>query len=202
MPVAAHAAMLDSIAILGLRHGDLVLPAWHGGIAADPRIFDPLRRALRDGPLTIAHARQLGLLANRPVEDAAGAIAMLIAAGYAHPVASAAPEVSGAAALNQALAASIRDGEEPAYLVSPVLGTAIAADLAEILAVEALMEGRTGDEPSQAVRHGLTKGDHAMARDGASSEIAANAMLSFDDALTPMQEDRILLFRSIGILPA
>lgn len=180
IPEAEHLARLDAIAVAGLRDGGLLLPSWQGGVAADPRMFDPLRRALRDGPLTIAQARRLGPFADHPAEVAASAIAMLIAAGYAHPVAPV-TAADGAAALNRALAASVRDGESPAHLVSPVLGTAIEADLTEILTVDALMEGHTGAALAQSVQRGLDQGGHGPAEPAA---------------------DRVPLFRAIGILPA
>jgi ubiquinone/menaquinone biosynthesis C-methylase UbiE len=205
-PVAEHRAWLAGITVLALDHAIPGPPAWPGQNPPDPELYQPLVEALRQGPLTVAEASGLAPLADGPIEATADAVAMLIAAGHAHPVMP--PEVAQKAAaavgqLNEAIVEAVSRGEEPGYLVSPVVGSAVTASAWEILTVGALSHGGSQDDPAgltERVLLAMRRGGRSVVRDGAPVENGAEATAILREVIAGIVEHRVPLFRALGVL--
>ena len=214
MPVAEHHAALAAITVVEIDQRAQLLPTWRGAVPADPELYQPLIEALRQGPLTVAHAATLGPLAECPLEEAADAVAMLIAAGKAHPLAyslahplapSAAAARPTAARLNGAIIDAITRGEEMDMLVSPLLGAALPVTATEALLIGALshgrppedLEGLTGD-----VLLAMRRGGRALTRDGLPIADAEEETALLRETLATLLAQRVPLFRALGVLAA
>ncbi|MSP00370.1 MAG: methyltransferase domain-containing protein [Acetobacteraceae bacterium] len=208
VPVAAHHAQLDAITVAAMADGPLMVPTWQGPAPADPAVYDPLTEALREGRLSLAKARTLGALAGAPVEDAANAMAMLIAAGRAHPVMPdlvAREATARVSRFNDAIIDAITRGEDLGYLVSPVLGSAIPASPLEALTIGAIAYGQSVDDLdglTGGVLMAMRRGGRAVTRDGAPIEDEAEARSVLRAVVTQILEHRVPLFRALGVLPA
>jgi SAM-dependent methyltransferase len=205
-PVAEHHARLRALSVVATARGDLTLPTWHGPVAADPAVYRPLDEALRDGPLTVAAASGLGLLADAPIEAAADAVALLIAAGHAHPVMPdlvAREAAASADRLNDAIIDAVRRGEQLDRLVSPLLGSAIEANPLEVLTVGALRGGGNAADPdslSDFVLAEMRLGGRSVTRDGVPVEDEAEARALLRDIVMEFVEHRMPLFQSLGVM--
>jgi SAM-dependent methyltransferase len=204
--VAEHQARLGALTVVAVSRGELMLPSWHGPVAADPALYQPLDDALRDGPLTVAAARGMGLLADAPIEAAADAVAMLIAADRAHPVM---PDVvvreaaAPVARLNAAIIDAVTRGEQLDHLVSPLLGTAIETNPLEVLTVGALLGGGSLDDADgliDRVLAAMRMGGRSMTRGGVPVEAEAEVRAMVRDAVEGIVERRVPLLRSLGVL--
>lgn len=208
LPVAEHEARLDALCIAATATGPALVPAWPHPVEADPEIHGPLLDGLATGPLPLSHARTMGVLADCPIAETGNAFAMLIASGHAHPVLPA-PLVSAAAPwvgrLNQAIAAAVGTGEEYGHLVSPLLGSAIEANVLEILAVGAVLDGCDAGDPAALtarIAADMTRGGRAVTGAEGPIEDAAEAAVALSGAVAAIVADRLPLFRSLGIVPA
>jgi SAM-dependent methyltransferase len=207
LPVAEHRVRLETIAVAATGGGNLGQLNWdQSPVRSDPALFQPLTDALRQGPLTIAGAKALASFADSPIEEVADAVAMLIAAGEAHPVLPKAVSheaASGVTRLNDAIIDAITRGEEIGYLVSPLLGAAIEVKPLEALTIGALLNGH-----KPADLHGLTKtvlmamrrGERSVTRNGVPVEDVAEATAILRDAVFQILEHRVPMFRSLGVL--
>ncbi len=207
MPVAEHRACLDALTVAALSFDELPLPAWNGTIPADPELYGPLTAALRQGPLSIATANTIGPLADCPIEEAANAIAMLLAAGLAYPVLPrnvAREAAAGVARLNDALIDAATRGEEIGYLVSPLLGAAIEVTALEALTIGALTYGHRDNDPDHlivAVLQAMRRGGRSVTQDGMPVEDETAAIQSLATTIAGIVARRVPLFRALGILP-
>jgi len=199
LPIADHHAQLETITVAAIRRGAIELPSWRGPETADPALYQPLADALGDGTLTVGQARTLGPLVKAPIEAAVDAVAMLIAAGHAHPVMpplmahEAAPVV---ARLNDAIIDAITRGEELSYLVSPLLGAAIETNPLEALTIGALQYGRDPadlDGLTESVMLAMRRGGRSVVRDGAPVEDEVEAASILRDIITHLLEQRVPL---------
>jgi SAM-dependent methyltransferase len=208
MPVAEHETRLDAVTVIAAGKDLQGLPVWHGTVPPDPELYGPLVAALREGPLSVAAARLAGPLADCPVEETARAIAMVIAAGHAHPLQP--PSVAegaapGVARLNAALIDGIADGEDFGYLVSPRSGAAIEIDPLEALTIRAL--GRDDapvdlDRLVDMVRQSMRRSGRDATRDGAGTEEGGETVSISRVAIAEILARRVPVFRALGILPA
>ncbi len=222
MPVAEHRAALKAITVMEMDRRALPLLTWQGPVPADPELYQPLIDALRQGPLTIAHAATLGPLAECPLEEAADAVAMLISAGQAHPLppSSVASEARPwVARLNGAIIDGITRGEEMEYLVSPLLGAALAVTATEALLIGALSQGHmsqghmsqghmaghapdTPEELIEAVLLAMRRGGRSMTRGGLPVDDPVEERALLREGLSTLLEHRVPLFRALGLLTA
>jgi SAM-dependent methyltransferase len=205
-PVAEHHRQLGAIAVAALDPDARAAPDGLAPAEDDPALYQPLLEALRDGPLTVARAAGLGKLAGKPIEAAAGAVAMLIAAGNAHPVV---PDDMAQAAeatvrrLNDAIIDAIARGEEVGHLVSPLTGTAIETNPLEALTVGALLAGRRADDAEgliEVVALPMRRSGRAVVRDGKPIEDAAEATAMLREIIARIVQRRVPLLRSLGVL--
>jgi hypothetical protein len=208
MPIAEHLDWLGAVTVAATNSNAAADPVWPGHAPADPELYRPLTEALRESTLTVAKARALGPLANGSIESAADAVAMLIAAGLAHPIMP--PLTSREAAapagrLNDAIIDAVIRGEEAGYLVSPILGAAIETNPLEALTVGGLLYGRRPDDLdglTDSVLLAMRRGGRSVVRDGAAVEDAAEAKSILRDVIVWILEHRVPMFRELGVLPA
>jgi SAM-dependent methyltransferase len=207
LAVAEHQGQLAAITVAALDHADPAKPRWPGHAPPDPALYRPLTEALRRGPLTVAGAHALRDLRDDPIEAAADAVAMLIAAGHAHPIMPPLLGREAAAAvgrLNDVIIDAITRGEELGYLVSPVLGTAFESNAWEILTVGALLYGRRPDDLAgltDGVLLAMRRGGRSVVRDGAVVEDAREAKTILGEVIVGILEHRVPVFRALGVLP-
>ena len=117
-----------------------------GEAALSPEFYAPLLAALAARPLSVADvADALGIA----LPDAMAAVSLLVAGGYAAPVASVAPPVEVRDAtrrLNRVLIEEDRHGGQHSFLVAAATGAAVASEYVEMLALGLLWEGHEPDE--------------------------------------------------------
>ena len=207
LPVAEHRAALAAMTVAGLRvagDGPVTLPSWQGPIVPDAAHYQLLLEALRAGPLSVGAA---SALTGGDVEAAAQAIAMLISAGAAHPVmpdAAVQDAGAGTARLNRAIVAAVARGDEVGFLVSPLIGSAIAVSALEALVVGALIEDRDPadlDGLTRAVLIAMRLGGRPVMRAGEPVDDDAEATVLLRAGLAEILERRVPLFRALRILP-
>ncbi len=199
LPVAEHRDQLGAIAVTATN---LDAPLARGRNGDDLAL---LTDSLREGTLTVDKAHTLGALANGSIEAAADAVAMLIAAGRAHPVMP--PLVSREAAasvarLNDAIIEAITRGEELDYLVSPISGAAIETNPLEALTIGALPHGRDPDDLdglTDRVAQAMRTGGRLVARDGSAVENDTEAKSMLRDIIAEIVARRVPLFRALGV---
>ncbi|WP_048862572.1 class I SAM-dependent methyltransferase, partial [Acidisphaera rubrifaciens] len=167
LPPAEHRALLDAVHFVDLgrhREAEVKVACSIGQLSGRPEIYDPLLDRLAAGPLSVAEAREMSPFAGRPIQELVQALLMVTAAGYAHPVAAGAGSPAARAAgrrANAEIARLNRLGGAIPHLVAPASGASVLADLAETLAVGALLAGAPRDEQALA-----TEVDTALAATG------------------------------------
>lgn len=123
-----------------LAEGTFELPAMQ--VTLDPEFHGPLVEALGEGDLHVD-----AILATHPewsFADATSALCLLIAGGYAEPVAAGGPSDEAAVAcgrLNQVLMQERGRGHAHGCLADPSTGAMIEVDLVEALALDGLQAG-------------------------------------------------------------
>lgn len=145
-----HLDLLDALTLAGvakpaLGEEGIEFSCQLGTVTGDRALYGSLIDALARGPLTLREARAMPGWVGKPLTELLQAFALLVSGGFAHPVMPGGASGEGIAscrALNRAIARMNADGTSIANLVSPVLGSAIPANLTETLIVGELLDGR------------------------------------------------------------
>lgn len=127
---------------LGVPLAEEPVPAPAMQITLDSQFHGPLIAALSERVLGVDDV--LSIHPSWTFSDAATALALLVAGGYASPVRHEEPSEEAVAAVrrfNAVLAAERRNGHQHSGVVSPVTGSTIELDLVEVLALDAIREG-------------------------------------------------------------
>lgn len=153
--VQQQEAALAALSVVGVGRPfeERPLEVLGGGVALDPAYYEPLVGALADGPLDTATIAAIHT--DWSFGDAASALAMLVAGGYAAPVASLDPTPDAIAAsgrLSAVLIAEDRQGADHSTACSPVLGSAVEVDLVGMLALGDLADGAEAEAAALAGR--------------------------------------------------
>jgi hypothetical protein len=143
------AALLDEMVLTGLyrEQDDAITLQINGtrGRTLNMDLYRPALERLRTGPYPVAELRRsLGGSVTATQE----VIAVLCAGDFAHPTPSpqpAAGQEAAALALNRAISLHNRQGGALTYRVAPMLGTALFAEVSDIILCEALAGGVPGD---------------------------------------------------------
>ena len=117
-----------------------------GGVSIDPAYYEPLVGSLSDKPLNVDTIAEIHT--DWSAADAASALALLIAGGYAIPAAPSEPTSDAVAAcrrLNQVLVAEARSGADHSVAMSPITGAGIDIDIVGLLALGFLHAGASAD---------------------------------------------------------
>ena len=148
-------AALAGLTVVGLGRPfeERPLEVLGGGVSLDPAYYEPLVGALADRPLDAATISTIHT--DWSFGDAASALAMLVAGGYAAPVAAVDPTPDAVAAshrLTDVLIAEDRQGADHPVACSPVLGSAVEVDLMGMLALGDLADGAEAEAAALAGR--------------------------------------------------
>ena len=210
LPMSEHHRLLDDVTLHWTGQpatADIVFTTPLGTITGNPEAYRPLLTALEVGPLSIRQARAIVPFSGRPLVELLQAVALLMAGGYAHP---GLPNGEGrdarlpAAGLNRMIAAYNSDGADMLRLASPIMGTAITADVTETLLVGALLAGQPAEVASltegliaqlRTSGRTLQKDGQAMANPAEAADIATTIVRHVLDKRAP------LLLR-LGVLDA
>jgi hypothetical protein len=160
---------------------------------------------LEAGPVTLRQMREQPAFAGRPLLELMQALALLVSAGYAHPLdpnrQSVASRVASAG-LNRAIAAANVLGGDMPRLVMPAIGTALNVDFLEVLLVGELLAGRPAELESltSAVLPLLERSGRAVQRDGLPVGDPGQAREIVAGVLADMLKRRVPLLRGLGVL--
>jgi len=163
---------LRIVPILPRPDGDFRFNTSQGEMMGNRDIYAPLLdRFYEAGGITISDARGLGADAPRTIAQAAESLTLMVHAGLAHPTAPAAvaeQALASTAAFNRAISRLNRAGGEFSVLTSPVIGSAIGADLLETFCREDLAgtETPSADSLGQAMAAGLRAAERNLLKDG------------------------------------
>ena len=208
LPISEHTHLLDRLSF-----------AWTGMAAADPinintplgqvqgkaEIYQPLMAMLLAGPLSVGTARNMSPFAGRPLQELLQALTLITSAGYAHPLLAGGdrPEARAATTrLNKALALMGEQGSELFRLASPILGTALVADLLELFMVADILSGKPAEVASltQSVVDALGRAGRTMQRDGQPVVDPREARKIVETEVTRMLETRQKLWQLWGVV--
>lgn len=130
-----------------------------GDVTLSEQYHLPVVELLSERLITAADVRALPAFAELPFEEAMASLALLVSAGHAAPVVPGWRE-SGTAEranrMNRALIADNRLGHSHGFLVAPAIGTEIAVEFVESLAIGHVLDGA---ERSAGVLTDLVVGD-------------------------------------------
>lgn len=207
-PQGEHLALLQSLVLTGLgreHEHDLKIATGIGHVTPRPEIYDPVLRRMARGPLPFTELRATGLLAGQPLSEVLQVLAFLLTGGLAlpsQPEPAAIAATPGAAALNRQIGLANAGGTNIAALVSPKLGTAIAADVVETLFLVPLAQGET--DPAALTAHvlaSLAQAGRSVMKNGAVAADPDQAQAVMGATVARILAERVGLFRSLGILP-
>ncbi|MFH5924339.1 class I SAM-dependent methyltransferase [Roseomonas xinghualingensis] len=139
--------------------GGLTFDTRIGPVEGEAAVFDPVLRALADGPRTI------GMLAqHRAFAAAPGilnqALQMLSWAGCVHPLSSTRPPREASWALNRILAHEALKAGLPGHLAAPALGSGVPADLLGMAGALAILDAPASCEEETGQRMLRLLGKH------------------------------------------
>ena len=143
-----HQTALADLQVVGLGHPfrDDPVNVVAGGITLDPAFYQPLLGVLTTQRLDIATI--LEIHTDWTFLDAAVALSLLVAAGYAAPAATGRPSPDAVAACDRLTGVLIdenRLGADHATVLSPVAGSAVEVDSVGVLALGELWDGAAPD---------------------------------------------------------
>jgi SAM-dependent methyltransferase len=171
-----------------------------GKLTGDPKVYGAIVEALADGPRSYGELAGLPALAQGPAGVLLQAIALLIGARKIHPVAEAEVAAGAAVAFNRAVLSRLPLNPAPGNLASPLIGSGVAVDYADLLAISALMEGETD------TRELPRRGAEALARAGAGLQTAGKALSDPAEVAAELAgrmagfETRLPRYRQLGVV--
>ena len=176
-----------------------------GQLTGRPEIYRPLLAMLEAGPISIGQAFEREPFSGRSLLELLQAATLLIAGGFAHPMAQggmSAQARASAAGLNRAAAENCRLGGDISRLALPGAGTALGVDLLECLAAGELLAGKPAQLAplTDAVSAALAASGRSVQREGKVVSDAAEARKILSDALQAFLDKRAPLLRTMGAL--
>lgn len=209
LPAAEHQGLLGAVALAGLGkarpEGEPTFATAIGSVSGDAELYRSLLAMLEAGPLSFEQMRQVPEFADKQLVELAHAFALLIHGGYAHPML---PEACGdgmnepARRLNRAIAEANAKGTSLPQLAAPAIGSAIDAELTEILVVGEWLAGRPTD-PDRLTCDLVAKLAQAgtnVLHEGKPLTDPAQASGIVRPRVMEILEQRVPLFRRLGIL--
>ncbi len=142
-----QAALIDHLELewLGRPVEDPIkLPTPMGIVGGMPEIYTPLVAMLRAGACTIGAIHRHPAWIGRSVPDLLQAVTLLMSGGYVHPTMPRSVQTEarvGTGRLNAVLWDLAADGGDLGQIVSPVIGSALKADVAEAVLATACAAG-------------------------------------------------------------
>lgn len=208
LPMPEHHRLLEAVTLHWTGQPaptDIVFTTPIGTMTGNPEAYRPLLMALEAGSFTIGQARTIAPFSGRPFVELLQAIALLIGGGYAHPALPLgdSPEALRATAgLNRAVASMNAEGADMPRLVSPILGTAVTADMTETLVAGSLMAGHPAEVVSltEMLVTQLRRGGRTLQRDGKPVTDPGEATRIATEVVRHVLDRRAPLLRRLGVL--
>lgn len=172
-----------------------------GRLAGQPGLYQPIIDALAQGPRSFGELRRLPALAQVQPAGFLQAITLLVGGRHIHPMSNlAGADGAAASRFNAAVERRTDLGEVPTRFASVTAGTAVQADLAELIAIGGLLRG-------EATKDTVQRGWALMARTG--RRLVAAGQTVMDQAATEtellrrleaFERDRAPRLRGLGVL--
>ncbi len=198
-------ALLDEIVLTDLGapdNGEIIISTGGGSSRTlDGQVYAPLRERLRAGPLAVGELRRsLGDLSL-----AKEVVSVLCATEAAHPMPSPEPSAAQIArtdALNRVIGLHNRQGGALKCLVTPKLGTGLAADTFETMVFEEFSAGMPDDlAPAIDRLMAVLLERGVLPQQGGVPSDADGTRATLRQALERFITTRLPLFQRVGILP-
>jgi SAM-dependent methyltransferase len=145
-----------------------------GRLKGDPEVYQPIFEALAKGPRSYGELAALPPLAGRRDSVLLQAVTLLVGARRIHPLAETEAGTDAARGFNRAVISRLAYDPSPAYVAAPGVGTGVHAEVPELLAIGAALEGET--DVAQVARGGaetMVRTGSPLLKDGAPLEPAA-----------------------------
>lgn len=168
-------------------------------------LYEPLFDALDEGPKTFGELSKLAPFAQVSSGMWEQMAALLAASGQALVFNKPAAPASGAQALamNRALAAHARYGDDYQVMASPLLGSAVATGLIERMLYAALSKGISEDDPAKlarAVWGMLGPLGRRIVKDGKELTTAEENLPEIEKGIREIIEMRMPIWRKLGMI--
>jgi SAM-dependent methyltransferase len=201
---AEHEALLDACRFVLLSEPKDIgfeFPIPIGRLAGQPGQYMPIVEALAEGPKTYGELRRLPALSQLAAGALLQAVTLLVGARHIHPASGLASEPGGAAARFNAVVERRTDlGGVPTRFASEAAGTAVSADLAELIAIGGVLRSETSQDSA-------ARGWELMARMG--RRLVVNGAAVMDQAgnraelarrLEAFTQGRLPRLRALGVV--
>jgi SAM-dependent methyltransferase len=204
-----HMEMLEAITITGTgreRERDIQIATGIGHATPKAEIYHPVLERLTAGPLGMRELRAMPHMRDQPMAEALQVVAFLTAGGLAHPSTSGALDDAALAAtarLNRQIALGNIRGGTTSFLAAPRLGTGLNIDPVEALVLEDMAAPEPLDIGAMTGRMLaiLAKSGRSVVREGVVQSDPAAARASMMETVTRIVNDRVPVFRRLGIVP-
>jgi hypothetical protein len=201
---AEHEAGLDDTRFVLLSEPGSVsfdFPIPMGRLAGQPGLYQPIVDALARRAATFGELRRLPALAQVPTNAFLQAVTLLVGARHIHPVTSlAGDDAAAAVGFNAAVERRTDLGEVATRFASNAAGTAVQADLADLIGVGRALRGETTGE---AVGRGwalMARTGRRLVVDGRTVMDQAGTEAELTRRLEAFERDRAPRLRSLGVL--
>jgi SAM-dependent methyltransferase len=205
-----HMELLERIVIAGTgreREQDIQIATGIGHVTPKPEIYAPVLRRLAEGPLDMGELRAMPQLRDHPMSEALQVVAFLTAGGLAHPASVEAPDpatVAACARFNRQIGLDNRRGGAGHFLAAPRIATGLSADPVETMLLDELEPVGARDIPAlvERVLAILARSGRSVMKDGVVVPDPVAARASMTETVTRIVNERVPLFRRLGILAA
>jgi SAM-dependent methyltransferase len=174
-----------------------------GEAALEPRTYDPVFAALKEGPQGIgdllARANKEAPTTATPAE----LLGMLLGSGQAHPLVADAPQAKPALGFHRAvLAACAAEGRPTSALPASKVGTGLHMTLIELLAIEGLLNGapEDGEALARAGWRSLAARGDKLRKDGVEVEGEAAHMDALQTEMAAVLAHSLPIWKRLGVL--
>lgn len=207
MPAGEHRRLIDTLPLEWLGRpidSPINLPTPMGSLVGLPELYGPLVQTLRAHASTIGDIREQAALSGRPLPKLLQAVALLIAGGYVHPALPSAVQTAARGStnrLNAVIAAVNADGGNINQLASPVVGSALQADLLETLLAGENSIGSSVEIDGMIERLLATLGraGRSVQLDGKTATDDAQARQMLRRSVDAMVKDRLPVLARLGV---
>jgi len=208
IPGPEHAKLLDALRLewLGRMVTDpITLSTPLGTMQGLPEVNGPLVEMLKVRASTIGEIRSSAVVAGRPVSEVLQAVMILMSGGYLHPTLPSTVQTAARASthrLNMTIGTVNASGGDIVHLASPVIGSALNADLLETLIVQEKAAGLPMEVEGLVGRllKTLTTAGRPVQHDGKSVTDGGQADAVLRDAVKSLLENRLPLLERLAIV--
>jgi SAM-dependent methyltransferase len=201
---AEHEAQLDACPFVLLTEPAgvaLDFPVPIGRLAGQPGHYMPILEALAEGPKTYRELRRLPALAQLNPGAVLQAVTLLVGARHIHPGHGLAFAASGAAArFNAVVERRTELGGVPNRFASEAAGTAISADLAELIALGGVLRGESRQDSVERGWALMARTGRRLVVDGAAVMDQAGAEAELARRIEAFAQGRLPRLRDLDVV--